>query len=186
MKKAFFLDRDGVINEEVSYLHEPDKTVLLPKVAEAVKLIHSLGFLAIVVTNQSGVARGYYPESDVHLVHLRLQSILLKNSPESVIDAWYCCCHHPEISGECSCRKPHPGMLLQAAEDFDIDLSRSFMIGDRMSDLNAGKNAGCLQSCLVLSGYGRNELSKAETAGVPAAQDLLGAVKILAKHGKNL
>ena len=180
MNKAFFLDRDGVINEEVSYLHEPDKTVLLPKVAEAVELIHSLGFLAIVVTNQSGVARGYYPEADVHSVHLRLQSILLKHSAGAVIDSWYCCCHHPEISGECSCRKPHPGMLRLAAKNFDIDLRRSFMIGDRMSDLNAGKNAGCLNSCLVLSGYGKNELSKARDAGFPAAENLLEAVKLLA------
>ena len=178
MNKAFFLDRDGVINEEIGYLHEVDKTVVLDKVASAVKMIHDRGFLVIAVTNQAGVAKGYYPELDILPVHAAIQRQLLSSGGmDSLIDGWYFCPHHPEFTGECACRKPQPGMLKKAAADFDIDLASSFMIGDRMSDLYAGVNAGCAGECLVLTGYGEKVREEAEKAGFPIAADLPGAVE---------
>jgi len=181
VNKAFFLDRDGTVNAEIDYLHEPEKTVVLPGVAEAVKMIHAAGFMAIAVTNQAGVARGYYPEADIHAVHARIQQILLTQyGADALIDAWYFCPHHKDFTGDCSCRKPKPGMLLQAAADFDIDMSKSFMLGDRMSDLNAGANAGCAASCLVMTGYaGEKEALEAAQNGFCTAEDLPEAVRVL-------
>lgn len=174
MNKAFFLDRDGVINFDIGYLHEPDKTELLSGVADAIIALHRAGYLAVVVSNQAGVAKGYYPEADTHAVHARLQTMLLSTGGrEALIDAWYFCPHHPEFTGSCSCRKPAPGMLLRAAEAFDIDLKHSFMIGDRMSDLEAGVNAGCAASCLVTTGL----LNEAD--GFAVANSLPEAVKLL-------
>ena len=168
-----------MINEEVNYLHEAEKTVLIPGVAEAVRRIHSAGFLAVAVTNQSGVAKGLYPLSDILSVHARIQRLLLQSGADAVIDAWYFCPHDPKLTGECSCRKPRPGMLLRAAADFDIDLSRSFMIGDRVSDLLAGRGAGCRASMLVLSGYGAGETEKVRDEGFDFSGNLLEAVEKL-------
>ncbi len=179
MRKAFFLDRDGVINVEIGYLHEPDKTELLPGVAEAVKRIHDAGYMAVVVSNQAGVAKGYYPESCVHEVHARIQNILLSScGKEALIDAWYYCVHHPEYGAavECDCRKPAPGMLQKAAEAFDIDLAGSFMIGDRITDLEAGRNSGCAGCCLVTTGAGKEHLDAALAAGFKSAATLPAAV----------
>ncbi len=185
MKKAFFLDRDGVINVEIGYLHEAEKTELLPDVAESVKMIHRNGFMAIVVSNQAGVAKGYYPEACVHEVHSRIQRLLLESGgQEALIDAWYYCVHHPDYNCRCSCRKPAPGMILQAAEAFDIDLRNSFMIGDRITDLEAGKNGGCAGCCLVETGEGRNHLEAARRAGFFSAASLSEAVKLLLGQGK--
>lgn len=180
VNKAFFLDRDGIINDEISYLHEPDKTVILPGVADAVKMMHAAGFMVVAVTNQAGVAKGYYPEENVHAVHTRIQQLLLtRYGADALIDAWYYCPHHQDFTGECGCRKPRPGMLYRAAADFNIDLHSSFMLGDRMSDINAGINAGCAAECLVLTGYGVNEQEKAAAAGITIAADLPSAVKLL-------
>ncbi|MBQ9786571.1 MAG: HAD family hydrolase [Lentisphaeria bacterium] len=182
-KKAFFLDRDGVLNVEIGYLHEAEKTVLLPTVPEALELIHQAGYMAIAVTNQSGVAKNMYPVENIHQVHTRIQWELLRYSGKSTIDAWYYCPHDPEITGECACRKPAPGMLLQAAADFDIDLARSFMIGDRIHDLFAGVNAGCSGVCLVTTGFDRQSNAKhrelAEAEGFPVERSLINAVKNL-------
>ena len=109
MNKAFFLDRDGVINVEVNYLHEPDKVELIPGVVEALRLIHSRGYLALVVTNQAGVAKGYYPESDVQAVHRRITELL--EAAGTGVDGFYYCIHHPDFTGGCDCRKPAPGRL---------------------------------------------------------------------------
>lgn len=184
MKKAFFFDRDGVINVEIGYLHETEKTELLPHVAEAVRLVHQAGFMAIVVTNQSGIAKEMYPESDVMAVHAKIQRMLLaQGGQEALIDAWYFCPHDPEITGECTCRKPRPGMLLRAAEDFDIDLKNSFMIGDRILDLRAGRNAGCRNSCLSATGYDPDTIQEhsmlAEKENFPVAENILKAVEKL-------
>ena len=113
--KACFFDRDGVVNVEVDYLHEAEKTVLENGIVEALELAHQNGFLAVVVTNQAGVARGKYPEEDIHKVHAKIQELLAVHGEK--IDAFYYCPHHPEHTGSCSCRKPEPGMLLQAAKD---------------------------------------------------------------------
>ena len=156
--KACFFDRDGVVNVEVDYLHEPEKTVLESGIAEAVKSAHEHGFLAVVVTNQAGVARGKYPEEDIHKVHDKIQELLAEYGEK--IDAFYYCPHHPEHTGTCACRKPAPGMLLKAAEELNIDLSSSMMVGDRLSDVDAGINAGVKKSYLVRTGYGMKTLEK--------------------------
>ena len=176
VKKAIFFDRDGVVNVEVSYLCEPDKTELIPGCAEAIRKIHDAGFLAIAVTNQSGIARKMYTVADMMSVHARIQKILLEQGADCTVDAFYYCPHHKDFSGECSCRKPHPGMLLQAAEDFNIDLENSCMIGDRMSDLRAGSTAGCSKCVLVKTGYGENEVEKVHETNFAVAGNLLDAV----------
>lgn len=176
VNKAFFIDRDGTLNVEVSYLCEPDKTVMIPRCAEAIRAIHRAGYLAVVVTNQSGIARKMYSVKEMMSVHARIQALLLAEGADCVIDAFYFCPHHKDFSGECECRKPHPGMLLKAAADFQIDLAKSVMIGDRISDLRAGANAGCIHNVLVLSGYGMNEMAKAQEQNFMIAEDLSDAV----------
>ena len=165
LKAAAFLDRDGVINEEVHYLHEPAKTVLIPGVAEALNKIHEHGYLAVIVTNQSGIARGMYGEPEMHSVHAKIKELLAADGAD--FDAVYFCPHPP--TAECSCRKPKPGMLLQAAKDLNIDVKNSLMIGDRLSDVNAGINAGCRKSYLVRTGYGLKTLEKNPEPGCPVA-----------------
>ncbi|MDD4817264.1 MAG: HAD family hydrolase [Victivallaceae bacterium] len=174
MLQACFLDRDGVVNEEVNYLHTPEETVLIPGTAEALRRLHEAGFLAVVVTNQAGVAKSLFPESDVGRVHRRIQELLAADNER--IDDFFYCPHHPDFTGACNCRKPAPGMLLAAAEKWDIDLGRSFLIGDRMSDINAGRNAGLAECYLVLTGYGKTAKTQPEAAGVTLAQDPLAAV----------
>lgn len=169
LRRACFLDRDGVVNVEVDYLHEPEKTVLETGIVEALQAIHEHGFLAVVVTNQAGVARGKYPESDIFQVHEKLQSLLAEHGQQ--IDAFYYCPHHPEHTGECACRKPQPGMLLQAARELGIDLAESLMVGDRLSDVNAGRNAGCRKSYLVRTGYGLKTLEKNPSPDCPVTDN---------------
>lgn len=154
---AVFLDRDGTINIEKNYLHRIDDFEFIPGAIEAIKQLQSAGYLVIVVTNQSGIARGYFSEENVNRLHEHIQQELMNNG--SRIDAFYVCPHHPEafvdnLRRDCECRKGSPGMLLRAAEEHDIDLKRSFMIGDKLADIEAGQRAGC-QAILVLTGYGR-------------------------------
>jgi D-glycero-D-manno-heptose 1,7-bisphosphate phosphatase len=176
LNKAFFIDRDGTLNVEVSYLCEPDKTEIIPRCAEAIRAIHQAGYLAVVVTNQAGIARGMYTEKEMMSVHVRIQKLLLACGSDCTVDAFYYCPHHEKFTGDCSCRKPHPGMLLQAASALDIDISASVMVGDRMSDLYAGRNAGCKCSFLVKCGYGENHAATAEEENFPVADDLWEAV----------
>ena len=186
MRKAFFLDRDGVINVEVDYLHRPEDVILIEGLGEALGKIHAAGYLAVVVSNQSGVARGMYTMQDVKAVEERICE-LLRQSGCDVPDAFYYCPHHkkkgtvPELAVDCDCRKPKPGMFLQAARDWKIDPAQSFMIGDRMTDLQAGQAAGCAVNVLVLTGYGKNEQEAARAAGIPVAETLLDAVNYLLK-----
>lgn len=156
-RPAVFLDRDGVIIEEKDYLSDPDQLCLIPGAAEAIASLNRAGIPVVVVTNQSGVARGYFPESRIQTIHDRLDAMLL--SHEARIDAYFHCPHHPTEGSapyikKCDCRKPEPGLLLQAAEKLGLDLDRSFMIGDKSSDLEAGSRAGCF-SILVRTGYGQ-------------------------------
>lgn len=175
LRGAAFIDRDGTINEEINYLHEPDRAVILPGVREALDLIHAHGFLAVVVTNQAGIAKGMYGEADMRAVHDRIRELLAP----ATYDALYFCPHHPEFTGECSCRKPRPGMLLRAACELDIDMRRSFMVGDRASDIGAGLAAGCARNYLVRTGYGETALAEAggEIDGATVTDDLLSAVR---------
>jgi D-glycero-D-manno-heptose 1,7-bisphosphate phosphatase len=159
MKRAVFMDRDGTISEEVGYINHPSRFRVFPYSAAAVKLLNENGWLAIVVTNQAGVARGYFPEGMVGAVHDLLTSEL--ESEGAHLDAIYYCAHHPAVGEppyrlDCDCRKPKPGLILKAAKEFDIDLAQSWMIGDRYSDIEFARNAG-VKSALVLSGYGRGE-----------------------------
>ncbi|MFA7230754.1 MAG: D-glycero-beta-D-manno-heptose 1,7-bisphosphate 7-phosphatase [Victivallaceae bacterium] len=174
MKKACFLDRDGVINEEVDYLWEPDKVAIIPGVPEALRKLKANGFMTIVITNQAGVARGLYEEKDIHLVHERICKILAENG--AGIDAFHYCTHHPEFSGACACRKPEPGMLLAAAKNHNLDLHESFMVGDRISDIEAARNAGCKAAYLVKTGYGTEVIAQNDVSQISIAENLLDAV----------
>ena len=175
MNKAIFLDRDGVVNYDVRYCHEPEKIELKPGFAEGLKALHEAGFLAIVVTNQGGIALGMYEAGAVRACHARIQELLGPSGEK--IDGFYFCPHHQKVNGDCSCRKPRPGLLFKAARDFDIDVTNSFMVGDRISDLEAGRNAGCRQGFLVDSFYWETHAPKALKAGFDTARTVLEVVK---------
>ena len=156
LKPAIFLDRDGVLIEDSHYLGDVRRVRLVPGAAETIAALNRAGWVVVVVTNQSGVARGLFTESHVHAVHAHLAEVL--RGYGATVDTFEYCPHHPE--GEvaayrvaCACRKPEPGMLLRAAEEIGIDLVASWMIGDRVSDLEAGAAAGC-RTALVRTGYG--------------------------------
>lgn len=150
-RRAVFLDRDGTINMEVHYLHRAADFVLIPGAAPAIRALNQAGYLVIVVTNQAGIARGYYDEAAVNVLHAHLQEVL--QAQQARIDAFYLCPHHPDFTGVCTCRKPQPGMLLRAAAEWNIDLAGSWLIGDTESDIAAGTAAGCC-TILVRTGYG--------------------------------
>jgi len=181
MKRAVFLDRDGTINQEKNYLFRIEDFEFIPGASEAIRLLNQAGFLVVVVTNQSGVARGYYGEEDVIALHRHIDEKLAELG--SRVDAWFYCPHHPDGRGAyavtCSCRKPKPGMLLDSAKMLDIDLEKSIMIGDKRADLEAAIAAGC-RPILVRSGYGAEEES-AIPAGIPVHDDLLAAVLSLTR-----
>lgn len=182
-QKAVFLDRDGTVNEEVQYLSSISDFRFIAGVPEALRRLKEAGFLLVVVTNQSGIGRGYYDEVALASLHAHMHAELAVYGAS--IDACYFCPHHPEHAlgdyrQECGCRKPLPGMLQQAAEDLGIDLASSFMIGDKLSDIEAGINAGCT-SLLVLTGYGSGVAAKVpEGVGIypdlPAAADAILAL----------
>lgn len=158
-RRAVFIDRDGTISEEVGYINHPSRFRVFPYASTAIKLLNDQEWLAIVITNQAGVARGYFPEAMIETVHERLKQDL--HDTGARIDGIYYCAHHPSVGElpyrqDCECRKPKPGLIKQAAKDFDIDLEPSWMIGDRYSDIELARNAG-VHSALVLSGYGRGE-----------------------------
>ena len=149
-QKAIFLDRDGTINKYVGFLRNIDDFELLPSAAEAIKKINNSGYLAIVVTNQPVIARGEVTFKQLDEIHNKMETLLGQEG--AYLDAIYFCPHHPdkgfegevpELKIDCNCRKPKPGMLLKAAEDFNIDLKGSWMAGDGKNDILAGKNAGC-------------------------------------------
>jgi len=159
MHIGIFLDRDGTINEEVNFLSSPVKLRLIPGSADAIREANDLGLKVFITTNQSGIARGILTEDRLKQVHDRLLGLL--HEKEARIDAIYYCPHHPDFGDaryrkQCSCRKPKTGMLERAAKEFDVDLSKSFVIGDRMIDVQTGNNAGA-SSILVLTGYGKQE-----------------------------
>jgi D-glycero-D-manno-heptose 1,7-bisphosphate phosphatase len=179
VKRAVFLDRDGTINIEKEYLYQARDFEFIPGVPEAIQLLNRAGVMVVVVTNQSGVARGYYTEEDVETLHRHIAREL--EAFGARIDAWLYCPHHPSGRGSyslpCDCRKPLPGMLKEAARRFDIDLGQSTMIGDKLADIEAGKAAGC-RTILVRTGYGAAEEQQVDSATV-VCDDLLSAVKYL-------
>lgn len=153
-RPAVFLDRDGTINEEVDYLSDPADLVLLPGAAAAIRRWNGAGYLVVVVTNQSGIARGLLDEERLREIHDRLQRMLAREG--AAIDAFYHCPHHPDfgeppLRERCGCRKPAPGMLLRAAEELHLDLERSWIVGDSLRDLEAGAAVG-VRGILVETG----------------------------------
>ncbi|MEO6392793.1 MAG: D-glycero-beta-D-manno-heptose 1,7-bisphosphate 7-phosphatase [Pyrinomonadaceae bacterium] len=157
--RAVFLDRDGTISEEVGYLDDPSRFRLLPGSPAAIQLLNENGWKVVVVTNQSGVARGFFAEEMVVQVNELMRSKLAAAGAR--LDGVYYCPHHPTSGAapyvsDCDCRKPKPGLLFQAAQELDIDLSASWMVGDRYGDVAVAPAAG-VRSALVLTGYGRDE-----------------------------
>jgi len=191
MKKnrAVFLDRDGTLCEEVGYLDSVEQMRLIPGSAQAVRLLNRRGFKVIVVTNQSGVARGFFPESRLEELHAELRRQLSKEGAH--LDAIYYCPHHPEEGyppylQECQCRKPAPGLLLQAAADLNLDLPSSYMVGDHFSDVECGQRIGA-EAILLLTGHGQETLAKRENWAKPPsyiAADLYEAVQWILKHSE--
>lgn len=189
---AVFLDRDGTINEEVGYLDRIDKLRLIPGAAEAIRLLNAAGLKVVVVTNQSGVARGLFTEAFVVEVHRTLAERLERQGAR--IDRFDYCPHHPTEGSAryrraCPCRKPEPGMLLKAAAALAIDLGRSYVVGDTPRDLETARRVGA-RGILVRTGYGAEHLETVSAGGTDAAHiadDLLAAVRwILAgadRHG---
>jgi D-glycero-D-manno-heptose 1,7-bisphosphate phosphatase len=177
MKPAVFLDRDGAINEEMGYINHISRFVLLPQVIPAIRRLNQAGFKVVVVTNQSGAARGYFAPDLVEKVHTHMQRLLEEGGAR--VDGIYACLHGPEAG--CACRKPKPGLILDAARDLDLDLARSYIVGDRFKDLETGANAGVPKGILVLTGYGRGEYEYLGASGkvqpVCVAEDLLAAAR---------
>lgn len=187
MERAVFVDRDGVISEEVGYLSTIDHLRLVPRSAEAVKLVNQSGLKIIAITNQSGIARGYFSEE--MLGHINRKMAQLLKDQGAFLDGIYYCPHHPEGTIEayrmvCDCRKPAAGLLIQAAQEHSIDVSSSYLVGDKGTDIECAHRAGA-QGILVLTGYGRDELRKINSAALaqPAyvAADLLDAVQWIIK-----
>ena len=190
LRRAIFLDRDGTLNEEVGYLRTLADLRFCAGAVEAVRCINEAGWFAIVLTNQSGVARGLFPASFVDEVHAEMQRRL--QAAGAHLDAFYACPHLPVGNAEvpealkryrveCDCRKPKPGLIVQATTDFELDVARSFVIGDRYRDVEMGHNAGA-QSGLVLTGYGREEYAqRAQWSRQPefVAATVLEAVKTI-------
>ncbi len=183
MKPAVFLDRDGTINEQMGYINHISRFKLLPKVADAIRMLNENNYLVVVVTNQSGPARGYFPIELVHEVNSYMQELLRKEGAN--IDAVYFCPHLPEDG--CNCRKPKTGMIDMACRDLDIDLSHSYMIGDMCDDIELAKNAG-IKGIMVKTGYGLGELKyrlpKRNIKPDYIADNLFSAVKWILENDK--
>lgn len=188
--RAVFLDRDGTINEEMGYINHLDRFCLLPRAGEAIRLLNQNGLKVVVVTNQSGVARGYFPESLIHQVHQKMEDRLSEEG--AFLDGIYYCPHHPD-AGElpyrqkCQCRKPETGLIERAVKELGIDCSRSYMVGDRGADIEFGRKIGT-KTILVLTGYGKGEWEffRDQWKSKPdfVAEDLFNAVQwILQQEG---
>ncbi len=164
MERVIFLDRDGTLNEEVNYLHRKEDLVLLPGVAEALGALKRAGYRLVVVTNQAGIARGYYGEDEVVSLHAYMNELLAPQGAQ--IDHFFYCPHHPEhgigiYKKACHCRKPETGMFEMAEQYYEIDKEHSWMIGDKKIDVEAGRNYG-VHTILIGTGYGAEERAEAE------------------------
>lgn len=177
---AVFLDRDGTLIRDADYLADPERVELLPGVAEALELFRRAGFRRVVVTNQSGIARGLYSEADYHAVAARLNEVL--RAAGTSVEMTLHCPHHPDFTGACDCRKPDTGMHEKAAEALELDLARSFYIGDKRSDVEvAGRLGGT--GILVRTGYGgETEAGGSVPEGVVVVDDLLAAARFVTRQ----
>lgn len=178
--KAVFIDRDGTINVDTNYVNSPEQLLLIPNAGEAIKLLNESKFKAVVVSNQSGVARGYLTLKTLGAIHRRLRSLLKKQG--AVLDAIYYCPYHPDDNA--TCRKPAIGMALRADKELGLDLKKSYMIGDSRVDVEFGNNLG-VKTVLVLSGKTKGDEEWIRHLKVDCiAQDLLGAVLWILNDGK--
>ena len=178
MNKAVFLDRDGTIIEDVGYLSSPEQIKFIPGSVASIRSLNQAGFKVIVISNQSGVARGHFGEDMLQTIDKIVHRGLLHGGAH--LDAHYYCPHHPQhgvypYKQECDCRKPNTGLIKKAIEKFDIEASSSFMIGDKATDIELGKRAG-VKTVLVQTGYGKTEVKQAKDPDKVAA-DLSEAIK---------
>lgn len=182
-RPAFFLDRDGTVAEEVGYMNHVTRFRLYPFAAEAIRKIREAGYAAVIITNQAGVARGYFPEELIQTVHDKMVRELSASGAR--LDGVYYCPHHPKVGEppyrkKCNCRKPRPGMIEQAVRELDITLDGSVVVGDRYTEIQMAHDLG-LKGALVLTGYGRGdyEFQSKRWPRPPdwVAEDLLDAVK---------
>ncbi|MCJ7629127.1 MAG: HAD family hydrolase [Longimicrobiales bacterium] len=179
LRPAVFLDRDGTLIREVNYLADPGGVGLIPGAGEALTLLRNAGFALVVVTNQSGIARGLFGVEDYEAVARRLDQLLASHG--LTLDATYFCPHHPELSGDCPCRKPATGMHRAAAEALGLDLTRSFFVGDRVGDLLPALELGG-EGVLVRTGYGVEE-ERSLPAAFHATDDVLEAARWILARG---
>jgi len=171
MTKALFLDRDGVINKEVEYLYRQDDFVFIEGVFEACLFYKRKGYKIFVITNQAGIARGYYTESDFLIINKWMLECFDENGIK--ISKVYYCPHHPEYSGECSCRKPKTGMIDKAVDEYQIDLNSSILVGDKETDIIAGIRAGIGRNVLVRSGHKIDEKNTLADIVIDSIKDLM-------------
>jgi D-glycero-D-manno-heptose 1,7-bisphosphate phosphatase len=184
---AVFLDRDGTINEEVNFVKSVEELKLIPGASKAINRMNSLGLKTFILSNQSGIARGFFTEEELAVINAKLLELL--SVENASIDSIYYCPHHPEgiikeFAINCNCRKPKIGMVLAAAEKYDVDIKKSFVIGDMLRDLECGKNAG-MKSILVLTGKGKETLNSLKTGSLQPdfiADDLIHALEYIEKN----
>ncbi|MGM0368955.1 MAG: D-glycero-alpha-D-manno-heptose-1,7-bisphosphate 7-phosphatase [Bacillota bacterium] len=178
-----FMDRDGTVSKEIGYVNHPARYELLPRTALAIKKLNQYDIKAILATNQAGVARGYFEENMITKVHNKLENLLA--AEDAYLDEIYYCHHHPDVgegkfNEDCNCRKPKPGMLLQGAKNLGIDLEKSYMIGDKISDVEMAHKVDA-SGILVLTGYGRgnyeNDRDQWTTKPDYIAEDLYDAIE---------
>lgn len=183
-RRAVFLDRDGTLIEERNYLSDPDNVKLIDGAPEALKALAGAGFLLLMVTNQSGVARGYFTMEDVIKVNNQVEKLLERKG--AYLDGAYVCPHYekgviPEYAIRCNCRKPRPGLALKAVKDWDLDLSMCYMIGDKLADVEFGLNIGAKSSYLVQTGH---KIETNSNSGIivksifEAGQDIISKVQV--------
>lgn len=182
-RRAVFLDRDGTIAEETGYVNHVSRFSVFPFAAAAIRRLNEAGIPVIVITNQSGVARGFFPEEMIHRVHEKMTTVLATGGAR--VDGIYYCPHDSSV--ECECRKPNPGMPQRAAREHNLELEGSFLVSDRFVDLDMGKKSGC-RSILVMTGYGRGEYewNRGRWPHLPdvVVEDLTGAVEWILKESK--
>ena len=175
--RAVFLDRDGTIMEDSNYVGDVERVILIPNAPAALKRLQEAGYKLFVVTNQSGVGRGYFTREAVEAIHAHLDEYFGRTGVR--FDRYYVCPHHPEDN--CDCRKPKPKFLLEAAQEYGLDLAHCYMIGDRVSDIQAGAAAGT-KTILVLTGGGRETFAKREATPDFVAEDIGGAALWILKR----
>lgn len=192
MKRCVFLDRDGVINENARIISASDKFIMFKNVPQAIKKLNNAGFLVIIVTSQPNISKGFLTFNELENVHEYMKVLLAKR--EAYVDAIYVCPHHPkkgfkgeipELKINCNCRKPKPGMLLQAIKDFDIDVENSWMVGDSKGDIIAGQRAG-VKTIFVTEGGGSGSKHEEKLAYNPdfTELNLSEAVKVILNQYK--